>query len=59
MDSEDDVFQDSCRVDHSSSRHLNLSFRIQIDGANQFPVAGFCLTSVVGKRRAIMLLNPV
>ncbi len=34
------VFQDSCRVDHSLSRHLNLSFWIQIDGANRFPVTG-------------------
>ena len=34
------VFQDSCRVEHSSGCHLNLSFRIQIDGANWFPVTG-------------------
>ena len=34
------VFQGSCRVDHSSSRHLNLSFRIQIDGANRISITG-------------------
>jgi type I restriction-modification system DNA methylase subunit len=34
------VFQDSCRIDHSSSRHLNRSFRIQIDGTDRFPVTG-------------------
>ena len=29
------VFQGSCRVNHSSCRHLNRSFRVQIDGANE------------------------
>ena len=33
------VFQDSCRVNHSLSRHLNRSFGVQIDGTNRLPIS--------------------